>query len=315
MTVRIYKSTDSSAPTWSGTAGDSTTVFDAVLVNGYGSQTAAGWTIEYTTTNKRVYRAPSGRRLYLDVNDAAPVTAKESQMRGYETMSAIATGTGPYPTTAQQANGIFLRKSTTADATTRPWIIAADGRTLYTFIKSADNANMYTCFMFGDIYSYGGSADAYASMIIGRSTENSASTTNAFEVMDSLVQIASTVSGHFIARDTVPNVGSVACGKMGDWALNNNGAVLNGSVAYKNVADGDIQITPLRICHQTPGNIIRGHLRGLWHFQHAISNAADGDTFSGVGANLTGKTFLVIKTASTSGGIYILETSDTWDTN
>jgi hypothetical protein len=46
---------------------------------------------------------------------------------------------------------------------------------------------------------------------------------------------------------------------------------------------------------------------------HATTAFTDGDTFSGAGA-YSGKTFLVIK-GSASSGLYIVETSDTWDTN
>ena len=41
MTVRVYKSTDGSAPVLTGQAGSLTTLLDAVLVNGYGAATAA----------------------------------------------------------------------------------------------------------------------------------------------------------------------------------------------------------------------------------------------------------------------------------
>jgi hypothetical protein len=50
MTVRIYRSTDGSAPVLTGQAGKLTDLLDAILVNGYGSKTAAGWTI-----NQRIW--------------------------------------------------------------------------------------------------------------------------------------------------------------------------------------------------------------------------------------------------------------------
>ena len=38
--VQMYKSTDLNAPTLSGTAGDLTTLLDAILVNGYTTATS-----------------------------------------------------------------------------------------------------------------------------------------------------------------------------------------------------------------------------------------------------------------------------------
>jgi hypothetical protein len=56
MTVRVYRSTDASAPVLTGQVGSLTALLDAILVNGYGALTAAGWTIAQTTTNKRGYK-------------------------------------------------------------------------------------------------------------------------------------------------------------------------------------------------------------------------------------------------------------------
>ena len=71
-TVNIYRSTDASAPTLEGVNGSLVALLDACLVNGYGSQSAAGWTIAYTTTNKRVYRnsTTDGTGFYLNVDDS-----------------------------------------------------------------------------------------------------------------------------------------------------------------------------------------------------------------------------------------------------
>ena len=51
----VYRSDDASAPVITGTAGDLVMALDAILVNGYGAKSAAGWTIAYTGANKRAY--------------------------------------------------------------------------------------------------------------------------------------------------------------------------------------------------------------------------------------------------------------------
>ena len=127
MAVAVYQSTDPGAIQLDGQVGSLVAVLDSVLV-------AAGWSIAFTTTNIRAYRQPAtadgALRAYLRVNDAGPGVGggKEARIVGYETMSDVNTGTLPCPTVANMANGLFVRKSATADATTRTWLIVADAR-------------------------------------------------------------------------------------------------------------------------------------------------------------------------------------------
>jgi len=136
MTVTVYKSTDASAPVLTGQAGKLIDLLDAVLVNGYGSKAAQGWSKVYSGTNKAAYRSndSTSNRFYLRVDDGATITAglgKEGAIRGFESMTDVDTGTGPFPTVAQWTNGMVWTKSTTADATARAWCLVGDGRTLY----------------------------------------------------------------------------------------------------------------------------------------------------------------------------------------
>src|ERR1043166_1591690 len=108
----------------SGQVGSLITALDAALVTGQ------SWTTPFTGTNKKAYRAPSGNRLYLRVQDDAPVTAKEARITGYETMSDVDTGTNPFPTAAQNAASnsvacMIARKSFSADSTNRAYQIFA----------------------------------------------------------------------------------------------------------------------------------------------------------------------------------------------
>lgn len=127
MTISIlYKSSDPSAPTWATTAGGMIALLDAVLVNGYGSKPAAGWTKVFSATNKAVYRSGStGTRFYLRLDDTAAGTHK---FRGYESMSDVDTGTDPFPTVGQAANGFTIGPTTAFG-----WAIAANDRAFYFF--------------------------------------------------------------------------------------------------------------------------------------------------------------------------------------
>jgi len=57
-----------------------------------------GWLEEFSGTNQRDYRAGVGNRLYMSVNDNAVGAggAKETRVSGFETMSALGTGTGQF---------------------------------------------------------------------------------------------------------------------------------------------------------------------------------------------------------------------------
>lgn len=330
MTARIYRSTDASAPALSGAVGSLVALLDAVLVNGYGSMTAAGWTKPYTATNKAVFRNSSstGTGFYLDVNDAAAATAKEARVVGYETMSAVATGTGPFPTVAQMTNGLFIRKSTTADATARPWYILADETVFYLFVDAGDyvSPTRATAFGFGDFYSYKAS-DAYRCMIVGRYVENSGvDTYETFPVLStptSATPAANVTAGHYVARGVTGAGGSVQFGVHGDTFLNGHAA--NATVAamgranynsayamaYPNPADGGLYMAPAYI-HHTNG--VRGYYKGLWVPSQDMP-LGHGDTFTGTGA-LSAKSFLCMQmmcqTATSSQAECFLETSNTW---
>src|SRR5262245_61500636 len=161
----IYRSTDGSAPVLTGETGKLVDLLDACLVNGYGSKTAAGWAIAFTGTSKRAYRAASGSRLYYRIQDDGPGagTFKEARLTGYESMSDIDTGTGPFPTSAQGVGSVAMypvRKSAAADSTARAWVVIADARTCYVFVFTGDNANNQLAFGFGEFYSLVNS-DAY----------------------------------------------------------------------------------------------------------------------------------------------------------
>lgn len=315
MTVTIYKSTDTSAPVMTGEVGALTALLRACLVIGYGEKVSAGWAESFTGTDQATFRPLLGNRYYLHVNDAGPGagTAKEARVFGTESASAVLTGLNLFPTAAQSATGTFWRKSVTADATARPWILIADGETFYLWILSGDTANAYLAMGFGGIYSFK-SSDLGRTFIQGRIAENSG--TAGQETFDLNGVIGTIQGGFWLARDTQNTVGAITSGKVGDqtfYSTPSGGSAIAGTLTYKNPADNRIYLAPMRV-YQTSGGVqLRGRLRGLWHFGHAITNASDGDTLTGVDS-LEDKSFLIIKQGQ-NAGIYCVETSQTWESN
>lgn len=182
-TVTLYAWNDASAPTLTGQAGSLTNLLDAVLINGYGSKSAAGWTTSYSGTNKRMYKidatAGTGNILYIDDSNSTGVS-NEAWVCGFETATGLGTGTGQFPTSAQMPLGpigqMTVRKSATADSTVRKWWVLADNTVFYLFTETYDYSpvsypeNCCT-FVFGDIFSYKAN-DPYRTIIIARNNTN-----------------------------------------------------------------------------------------------------------------------------------------------
>jgi len=322
MPVTVYKSTDGSAPVLTGAAGSLVTVLDAVLVNGYGAKAAAGWSKAYSGTNKAAYRTGAGPQHYFRVQDDAPnptlANGREARVRGFEAMTTVDAGTGPFPTTAQLANGLFQTKSASDDGTARPWIIVADSRTLHLWVKSGWYGANWAGSSFGEYYSTSIPVETHRSIIINRAVELIAATPNMPEVNERLSDLAAVTAalvGHYTPRNWQGGMQSaVNVGKHGNAA--HSAAVMVGLYPYPSPSDGGVHLAPLTVHEPISGvSIPRGRVRGLWHWLHpAGSQVSDQDTFSGTGP-LAGKSFMIIKPGPGGLGTFVVETSDTWETN
>lgn len=338
MTVRLYKSTDASAPVLTGQVGKLVALLDAVLVNGYGSQTAAGWTKAFSGTNAASYRQGAGSNsFYLDVNDNAPSTAQEARMRGYQAMTALATGTSPFPSVAQSSFGLIARKSQSADATARNWLIVADSTCFYLFVDTGDyiNPTFAQGFAFGDNFSYK-AGDTYNTLIIGRTLENTgnygyeaiARTVGVNYPTDAngaAVAAGNINEGHFMAASWTGIGTAIQITKFTSLignSISNYSATIGSSGAsiiplpYPHGPDGGLVLTPLWNGHN---QAVRGYMKGFWAPNH-YRPLNHWDTFTGTG-NMAGKSFIAVNVYSNinwpssngcNDGQIILEYSDTW---
>ncbi len=148
-------------------ASDATTPATGTL----SSKTAPlGWTKPYSGTNKAAYLPPAPYvPCYVRVQDdsSTPTSAngRWAKLRGYETMSDVDTGTGPFPTVAQSTNGLSVHKSSTSDSTARAWWLVGDGGIFYLGVFwSALYPTEADGYVFGDINSLK-SGDGYSSLI------------------------------------------------------------------------------------------------------------------------------------------------------
>lgn len=327
----IYRSTDTSAPTLSGTAGDLINLLNKCLVVGYGTKDPAGWSSPYgPTSNVQVFRQGGGNMRYLRVDDSGTTDAR---VRGWEAMGSIADavvpqlGTiGPFPTDTQFASGLYVRKSAAASATQRAWVLIADDRTFYLLVLTGDNASVYYGFAFGDTYSYSLGGDSYNTILIARtaSSNSQAGTEALCQVIVNGMGTTVGAGGHFCARSYAGTGGSVSFGKFGDAGKQVASGVagqvetLRGNVPYPNGPDGGLWLS--RVYHSDAtfqSGIVRGHLRGFYQVCHAATAFADGDVFQGTG-DFAGREFILFKAAGQGlvgvAGTYCIETT-AWDTN
>jgi hypothetical protein len=313
----LYASTDSGAPVLSGTSGSLVHVLNKILVTGYGTKAAAGWTadITYNAGSGSTYRPASGSRMFLCVDDTAPFTGKEARIVGMEMpdSSSNLTGSGMFPLRGYQGintNGyLTARKSTTADTTARAWVAFADAYGLYFFNITGDPGNFYMGeLVFGDIYSFKSSADTYRCLLVGRQFENSA-TAGTLDTITSTM--TTTLTGHYMPRVYGGGGWSIAVGKQGDYAKGGGAGNLSGNVAYPNSPNSQSFIAPVHITE--PVGNIRGKMRGFYHWCHAASNVADKDTMSG-SVEYANRTFYFVKFTA-NANVYCIETSQTLETN
>lgn len=307
MTVRVYQSTDASAPSLTGLAGALITVLDACLVNGYGSKAAAGWAKSYSGTNKAVYRPSAGNRHYLRVDDSGGQWAR---VRGYETMSDVDTGTGLMPTEAQISGGGYLNKGTN-NSTVRGWILVADEKRFWLVMAVAnttiaDSTGAGYVMFFGDLVPFK-SGDAHHTMLIA-----SISTSTGADPTGSLATALGTVTGgHFLMRSYTQSGTCVTASKHSDAAKKTAATMGNNGSAYPDPVTGGILIAPL-YANEAVALVVRGRIPGMWDVLHNLP-ATPGDTFSGNG-DLAGKTFVLVD--MNTGGVRCrgaLEISDTWE--
>jgi hypothetical protein len=315
----IYQNTEASAPQLSGQNDSLLTLLDAILVNGYGTQPAAGWTIAGTALNRRAYKmggvGSTGFCLSINDNAVGAGGPQEATVAGLEHCTGAIQGTGWFPLALTNPANV-IRKSATADTTNRAWTCFADSRTIYLFILSGDNAGYYMGMLFGDFYTFS-PTDQWNCMIIGDATQNSGSPSSDQCATANVPTTA--IPSHFLARTwNGSNPGNVTASKHGDSCKGGNSVVVafgqSGSgLPVPNAADGSLYLSPIWITEAVSG-VVRGTLRGLWHLCHSCTSFASQATFVGQG-DFAGRTFQMIRYLGGSNGCLVIETSNTLLTN
>lgn len=319
MTVTVYRSTDASAPVLTGQAGTMVAVLDACLINGYGAKAAAGWGKPFSSTNIGAYRAATGNRLYLRVDDTA---AQEARIVGYETMASItpASSAGTFPLPAQVSGGLFVRKSDTSDSVARSWVLIASEKFFYFLPYSvgpdpagATTHNSTSGYMaFGEINSYK-PGDAYNTLIMAPAVTNIS--TGVFGTNTKTTGFVA-ANGHYMARNHLQFGNSIQVCKTTILDPTSTSSTFGSSGNYPPFPDsvmGGLNVSPVVVGESGHNGsyVSRGVMPGLWAPLHnAPMNHYD--VVNGTG-DLASKSLQMFHCANASSlSRLMIEISDTW---
>lgn len=121
-----------------------------------------GWLKPFSGANLACYKSndAASTGCYLRVDDSG---ATNMRVRGYESMSAVSTGTGLFPSTGLQASDGYWPKA--SNAGDRAWVLFGDERVFYLIINSGLSPVSGWSVGFGDFISVN-TTDAFACGLI-----------------------------------------------------------------------------------------------------------------------------------------------------
>lgn len=261
----------------------------------------AGWEKPFSGTNLAAYRSldVESTRMYLRVDDTGTTNAR---VVGYETMTDVNTGTGPFPTTTQISGGGWWPKANAANATARAWTLAADGKGFILHVHTAAPIPGISgvVWEFGDFASLK-SGDAYACRLQCHNADVSSATSSLPSHSDYCS--SSTPAGAYLSRSFTTLGGSVAGAHAVQGLFQNNG--ISGATAnsfapiYPNGPDNGLILVRKIIIE--PSVCLRGYGRGLYvapqnlHAQFNWRDKIDGQ------GDLVGRKLLAIKCGGPAG--------------
>ena len=269
----VYRWDDTSAPTLTGENTSLIALLQACLVDGYGSQSAAGWTKPYDdgSGTKAVFRNSSttGSGMYLQVDNT--VAANYGLCQAYESMTDVDTGVNPF---IESYTGVYMYSSYNTGTEERPWILIADDRyfTLITWVDLAAASLISTArsfistLFFGDGISLHAS-DSYFCILAG--------TTGAYYsrpyALGYSTSNSSSSAYHFAARPVSGASQEARCD------LIYNGGPYETANTYGPGAFGIARVSGSEVFSRPYINdgaayTLRGFLPGLWHPCHVYSD-------------------------------------------
>ena len=276
-----------------------------------------GWLKPYTGTNLAVFKTadPMGTGMCLRVDDTGTTMCR---VVGYETMSDVNTGLGPFPTDAQMSGGGYWAKSSLATSAPVAWSLIADSRKFilhiapYTATAGGNTGGVTRSF--GDETSYRPGGDPYAC-----SLSYSAAATLGSQA-DGMPDAAFALQ-HAMPRSYTALGSAVLLGAMpftGGSALSGADTTLG---AFPSVIDGGLRLSKKWLGTASTGVPPRCELPGFYHvpMSAAFDTFKTRDTIPGTGP-LTGRKLFALNPStgynatpnSASTGVSMVDITGPW---
>jgi hypothetical protein len=265
-----------------------------------------GFTKPFSGTGLAAYRSadPASTGMYLRVDDT---NAQYPRVVGYESMTDVNTGLGPFPTAAQISGGAYWQKSNTSDAVARPWVLVGDSRLFYLLVAYQSSNTAYSALaVFGDPVATR-SGDAYCCIVNGHNTTTSGagSNTGEFDAWDATSSSNFTTMprsytglGSAVGMRRIPPslYSQSTSGRSGDGS---------NSMPYPNHPDGGLYVTSQNIFERGT-NVFRAVSPGFYHTAQNVTNQVftNRTRITNI-ANLSGRTLLLLNSNSGCFGIDI----------
>jgi len=265
---------------------------------------------------------PLAGGMCLRVDDSA---ATFCAVQGYESMTDVDTGTGPFPTPAQAALGAWWAKSAQANATSVPYWLAADSAMLLCAIAIGAGQNPQNLGAvlrgFGLPLALHPAGDAWATLLSCAIYGNKTTGQN-FPFNGSLDHSAASANYGQIfcarphgglsssqAQKNIPLVGNVNAFSGADATLG----------PFPGAVDGQMKFARRLLC-SSADNTPRAALPAVLHIAQSgvLNHIAPGDRVAGSGA-LAGRTLLALASSNNPNhsnqaaqGIYLLDITGPW---
>lgn len=176
-TPLYFNSTDDGAPqVTSNVPASFLAVIKACLIGSggtaYGSKPAAGWTLAFEdgANNAVAYQMPGGNQRFFRLGNPTTDATNPGygnysyfEVRGYNAMTNVNTGTNPFPSVAQHSTfrWVYAAQLATTTATNIPWSIMVSENFLYMQFQVGNGGNnqsaawgAHFAAYFGDVVSY-----------------------------------------------------------------------------------------------------------------------------------------------------------------
>lgn len=272
-----------------------------------------GWAKVFAGVNKAVYQSTDvqGARFFYRVDDTGTLAAR---VRGYESMTDVDTGTGPFPTDAQISGGGHLLKSANTNATAVRYDFFADSRfCMFAICATFSSSATYVgapARGFGDVLPLRPAGDVY-SACCSVADGTSPAAYGSFDI------IASGFSSVYLARAASGLGSSVRSSTLAYVGASGQSGATNTLGAFPSSIDGEMK-TSRRYIEAGDGFTPRANIPGILHIPQSnlIAAVAPRDTFDGTGDN-AGRILYAVGGYSgsmntTPGGIYLVDITGPW---